>query len=143
MDQFLVCRLGSQDYGIHIKHVESVEPLYPVTRVPATAPFVKGLINLRGVVVPVIDLNGFFGLPDTVATDETRIVIVAAGDIVAGLMVDSTDDVVEIEDGIIQSSPDVLTGVDADYLCGVAPLDRGTVAILNLDKVLDPRAAVR
>ncbi|GJM71448.1 chemotaxis protein CheW [Paenibacillus macerans] len=118
----IVFKLGHEEYGIEVDKVQTIERMMPITRVPKTFSFVKGVINLRGVVIPVIDLRGRFGLPETEYTDQTRIVIVAANDLEVGFIVDSANDVIDLDSDLIDSPPDVVGGVKAKYLDGVAKI---------------------
>lgn len=110
----IVFKLGSEEYGIEVEKVQTIERMMPITRVPKTFSFVKGVINLRGVVIPVIDLRGRFSLPETEYTDQTRIVIVAVGDMQVGFIVDAANDVIDIKSSAIDSPPEVVGGVKSE-----------------------------
>ncbi|MNZ80336.1 Chemotaxis protein CheW [compost metagenome] len=112
--------------------------MIPITRVPKTFSFVRGVINLRGVVIPVIDLRGRFGLPEAEFTDQTRIIIVAANEMEVGFIVDSANDVIDLDSDSIDTPPDVVGGVKAKYLHGVARIsDERLLVMLNLSEVLN------
>ncbi|MBW4837803.1 MAG: chemotaxis protein CheW, partial [Paenibacillaceae bacterium] len=91
----IVFKLGHEEYGIDVDKVQTIERMMPITRVPKTYAFVKGVINLRGVVIPVIDLRGRFGLPEAEYSDQTRIIIVSANEMEVGFIVDSANDVID------------------------------------------------
>ncbi|MGG1311169.1 MULTISPECIES: chemotaxis protein CheW [Cohnella] len=134
----IVFTLAHEEYGIEVDKVRTIERMAPITRVPKTPPFVKGVINLRGVVVPVIDLRGRFGLPETEPTDNSRIIIVAVGDLEVGFIVDSANDVIDIMSDSIEVPPEVVGGVKAKYLSGVAKIgDNRLLILLNLSEVLN------
>ncbi|MEK4435283.1 MULTISPECIES: chemotaxis protein CheW [Paenibacillus] len=140
----IVFKLGSEEYGIEVEKVQTIERMMPITRVPKTFSFVKGVINLRGVVIPVIDLRGRFNLPETDYTDQTRIVIVAVGDMQVGFIVDAANDVIDIKSSAIDSPPEVVGGVKARYLRGVAKLENERLLImLNLHEVLNKSEVVQ
>ncbi|GAB1155495.1 MULTISPECIES: chemotaxis protein CheW [Paenibacillus] len=140
----IVFKLGSEEYGIEVEKVQTIERMMPITRVPKTFSFVKGVINLRGVVIPVIDLRGRFSLPETEYTDQTRIVIVAVGDMQVGFIVDAANDVIDIKSSAIDSPPEVVGGVKARYLRGVAKLENERLLImLNLHEVLNKSEVVQ
>ncbi|MGD0030304.1 chemotaxis protein CheW [Paenibacillus illinoisensis] len=140
----IVFKLGSEEYGIEVEKVQTIERMMPITRVPKTFSFVKGVINLRGVVIPVIDLRGRFNLPETEYTDQTRIVIVAVGDMQVGFIVDAANDVIDIKSSAIDSPPEVVGGVKARYLRGVAKLENERLLImLNLHEVLNKSEVVQ
>ncbi|CAM3357867.1 chemotaxis protein CheW [Marinicrinis lubricantis] len=134
----IVFALGEEEYGVEVDKVQTIERMTPLTRVPKTPDFIKGVINLRGVVVPVIDLRGRFQLPEAEYTDSTRIIIVQVNDIQVGLIVDSANDVIDVSSDKIEAAPEVVGGIRAKYLRGVAKLDNGKLLImLNLDQVLN------
>ncbi|MBB3125903.1 purine-binding chemotaxis protein CheW [Paenibacillus rhizosphaerae] len=133
----IVFKLGSEEYGIEVDKVQTIERMLPITRVPKTYTFVKGVINLRGVVIPVIDLRGRFGLPETEYTDQTRIIIVVVGEMEVGFIVDSANDVIDLNRDRIETPPEVVGGIKARYLDGVAKIgDDRLLIMLNLSEVL-------
>ncbi|MBO2945734.1 chemotaxis protein CheW [Paenibacillus sp. F411] len=134
----IVFTLGSEEYGIEVDKVQTIERMMPITRVPKTYSFVKGVINLRGVVIPVIDLRGRFSLPEVEPTEQTRIIIVAVNDMQVGFIVDSASDVVDLNSDSIDSPPEVVGGIKAKYLRGVAKLsEERLLVMLNLSEVLN------
>jgi purine-binding chemotaxis protein CheW len=133
----IVFRLKDEEYGVEVNQVRSIEKLEHITRVPRTPKFVKGVINLRGVVTPIIDLRSRFGLEEASYTDTTRVIIVAVGELEVGLIVDAANDVIDIPVNAIEPAPEVVGGVEAAYLRGVAKLDKRLLILLNLDKVLN------
>lgn len=134
----IVFTLAHESYGIEVDKVRTIERMSPITRVPKTPPFVKGVINLRGAVVPVIDLRGRFGLPEKEPDDMTRIVIVAVADMEVGFIVDSATDVIDLTDDMVEDPPEAVGGVKAKYLRGVAKLPDGRLLVLlNLAEVLN------
>jgi purine-binding chemotaxis protein CheW len=134
----IVFTLGQEEYGIEVDKVRTIERMMPITRVPKTPAFVKGVINLRGVVIPVIDLRGRFGLPETEAGENSRIIIVAANDLEVGFIVDSANDVVDIMSDAIDVPPEVVGGIKAKYLSGVAKFgDDRLLILMNLSEVLN------
>jgi purine-binding chemotaxis protein CheW len=134
----VVFTLANEEYGIEVDKIKTIERMVPITRVPKTPAFVKGVINLRGVVVPVIDLRGRFGLPETEPTENSRIIIVAAHDLEVGFIVDSANDVLDVMSDAIESPPEVVGGVKAKYLSGVAKIGENRLLILlHLAEVLN------
>src|SRR5690625_1981293 len=97
----IVFQLNNEEYAVSVEQVGSIERMLPITRVPQTADFVKGVINLRGVVIPVIDLRVRFGIEEVEHGDTTRIIIFYLDDIEVGLIVDVANDVVDIPVNII------------------------------------------
>lgn len=140
----IVFALGEEEYGIEVDKVKTVERLMPITRVPKTPPFVKGVVNLRGVVVPVIDLRGRFGLAEVETTDATRIIIVNSGELEVGFIVDQASDVTDINSDNIELPPEVVGGIQAKYLRGIAKTDGGRLLVmLNLSEVLNKAELVQ
>lgn len=134
----IVFALAHEEYGIEVERVKTIERMLPITRVPKTPAFIKGVINLRGVVVPVLDLRGRFGLSTVEPTENARIIIVAAAGLEVGFIVDSANDVIDIEEDAIEQPPEVVGGIKAKYLRGVAKLgDNRLLIMLNLAEVLN------
>ncbi|WP_054028966.1 chemotaxis protein CheW [Bacillus sp. FJAT-28004] len=134
----IVFALGNEEYGIEVDKVRTIERLSPITRVPKTATFIKGVINLRGIVVPVIDLRGRFNLTETATTENSRIIVVSVADIEVGFIVDSANDVIDIDTDTIDLPPEIVGGIKAKYLRGIAKLGEGRLLImLNLSEVLN------
>ena len=132
----IVFQLGDEEYAVSVQQVGSIERMIPITRVPQTADFVKGVINLRGVVTPVIDLRLRFGMEKTDYNDSTRIIIVFVDEMEVGLIVDAANDVIDIPESEIEPTPEVIGTVEAKYIDGVAKLDNRLLILLNMQKVL-------
>lgn len=132
----IVFRLKNEEYAISVEQVGGIEKLESITRVPQTAPFVRGVINLRGVVTPIIDLRVRFGIEETDHTDSTRIIIVFYNGIEVGLIVDAANDVIDIPHDMIEPTPEVIGAVHVDYINGIAKLDKRLLILLDLEKVL-------
>ncbi|MGM0880857.1 MAG: chemotaxis protein CheW [Bacillota bacterium] len=140
----IVFALGNEEYGIEVDKVRTIERLSPITRVPKTAAFIKGVINLRGIVVPVIDLRGRFNLSETTATENSRIIVVAVADMEVGFIVDSANDVIDIDTDSIDTPPEIVGGIKAKYLRGIAKLGEGRLLImLNLSEVLNKNEIIQ
>lgn len=134
----IVFTLAQEEYGIEVDKVRTIERMVPITRVPKTPEFVKGVINLRGIVIPVIDLRGRFSLTETEPTDNSRIIIVAANEMEVGFIVDSANDVLDVMSDAIENPPEVLGGIRAKYISGVAKVGESRLLILlNLLEVLN------
>ncbi len=132
----IVFQLKDEEYGIPVQQVQSIERMMHITRVPKVAKFVKGVMNLRGVVTPIIDLRKRFGIEEVAYTESTRIIIVGVADMEVGLIVDAANDVIDIPEGAIEPPPEVVGTVEVEYLNGVAKLDKRLLILLNLEKVL-------
>ncbi|UHA73916.1 chemotaxis protein CheW [Paenibacillus sp. 481] len=140
----VVFSLAHEEYGIEVEKVKTIERMTPITRVPKTYDFIKGVINLRGVVVPIIDLRGRFGLPESEFTDQTRIIIVTHQELEVGFIVDAASDVMDINEDSIEPAPEVVGGIQAKYLRGVAKIgDNRLLIMLNLTEVLHKSEIVK
>ncbi len=138
--QYLTFSLGGTEYAIAVLRVREIIEYEVVTRVPATPAFIRGVINLRGSVVPVVDLASKFRLPESPVTKRTCIVIVeveADGKkIVMGVLADAVNQVVEFRPGEIEAAPSFGTPIRVDYLQGLGKLGSQFVLILDTDRVL-------
>ncbi|MUV39939.1 Chemotaxis protein [Lentibacillus sp. JNUCC-1] len=132
----IVFQLGNDYYTLPVEQIGLIERMQPITRVPGTAAFVKGVINLRGVVTPVIDLRERFGIEPKAADDATRIIIVHWDEMEVGLLVDKASDVMDIPEADIEPPPELVGTVDIDYIEGVAKVDSRLLILLDLSKVL-------
>lgn len=134
----IVFQLMDKEYAIGVDVVQSIEKLLSITRVPKTPSYVKGVINLRGVVTPIVDLRDRFGLELKEMDDSTRIIIVSLEEFEVGLIVDAANDVLDIPLQSIEPQPEVVGTVESEFISGVAKVDKRLLVMLNLDKVLEP-----
>ncbi|PMC38684.1 chemotaxis protein CheW [Bacillus sp. UMB0899] len=132
----IVFQLQDEEYGIPVQQVRSIEKVQHITRVPRTAPYIKGVINLRGVVTPIIDLRKRFGMQELEDTESTRMIIVSKEDIEVGFIVDSANDVIDIHSDIIEPAPEVVGSVEVEYIQGVAKLEKRLIVMIDLEEVL-------
>jgi purine-binding chemotaxis protein CheW len=134
----IVFQLEEEEYAVSVQQVGSIERIQPITRVPQTEAFVKGVINLRGVITPVIDIRIRFGLEEMEYTESSRIIIVYLDDMEVGLIVDSANDVIDIPENSIEPAPEIIGALDTDYIEGVAKVNDRLLILLDLQKVLTP-----
>lgn len=134
--KLIVFQLVDKEYAIPVDQVRSIEKLQHITRVPRTPSYVKGVINLRGVVTPIIDLRSRFDLSSSEPTESTRVIIVGLEDKEVGLIVDAANDVLDVEREMIEPSPEVVGVVEAEYIGGVVKQNKRLLILLHLDKVL-------
>jgi purine-binding chemotaxis protein CheW len=134
--QLVIFELSKEYYGIDISAVEGIIKMQEITRVPKSPPYVEGIINLRGSVLPVIDLAKRFGITPCERTNETRIVNVIMGDLKIGMIVEGVSEVVTIDESIIEPAPAIVTTINSGYISGIARLDSRLVILLDLNKVL-------
>lgn len=146
--KYLTFRLGSESYGIDVLKIREIIRGTETTTVPQMPAFVKGVINLRGKIIPVMDLRLRFGFPDTPPTEHTCIVVVqvqfAAGrSAQMGLVVDDVEEVVNIAAADMEETPDFGTTIAADYLLGMAKIKSVVKTLLDVDRVVGANAAAQ
>ena len=134
--QLVIFELGGEKFGVNIAAVESIIKMQALTRVPHAPGFVEGVTNLRGTVLPVMDLRKRFGMEVQEASKETRIVVVNLDGIKVGMVVDSVSEVLTIDDKIIEPTPPMVSTVDSAFSVGIAKLEEQLVILLELEKVL-------
>lgn len=132
----IIFQLGKEEYAVPVKQVGSIERITSITRVPGSKSFVKGVMNLRGVITPLIDLRTRFGMEEKEFTNDTRIIIVQIDQIEVGLIVDSANDVLDIPSSQIEPPPEVIGSINVDYIDGVVKVEDRLLILLNLQKVL-------
>ena len=134
--QLVSFRLGNEEFGIDILNVQEINRLVEITKVPKAPQFVEGIINLRGKVIPIIDLRKRFFMDGKDYTQHTRIVVVDINDQVMGMVVDSVDEVLRIPSSTIEPPPEVVSGIDSEYIRGVAKLENRLLILLDLTRIL-------
>lgn len=134
--QIVTFKVGEEEFSVSILKVQEIIRMSEITKVPSSPPFVEGVINLRGKVIPVIDSRKRFGLPAVERTEEARIIVVDSDGKIVGLIVDSVTEVLRLSTNTVEPPPDIVGGVDSEYIDGVGKLDNRLVILLNLDKVL-------
>lgn len=131
--QIVICELGDERFGIDIESVFEIIRSQEITAVPTAPSHVEGVINLRGRVIPVVDLSRRFGMPGVTATKSSRIVVVGSGDARVGLVVDGVSQVLMLHDDWIEPTPDLAAGTSGELIRGIAKLPDGLTILLELD----------
>jgi purine-binding chemotaxis protein CheW len=134
--QLVVFDLAGEHYGVDIGTVREIIQMQTVTRVPGSASFVEGLINLRGVVVPVVDLRKRFGQESAEHDKDTRIMVIHCDGQDIGMIVDSVTEVLRITSDLVEPPSSLIVNVDSKYLLGIAKLTDRLVILLDTDRVL-------
>ena len=138
--KYLTFSLAGEEYGIGILKIREIIGMMPITSVPQTPSFVKGVINLRGKVIPVLDLRLRFGMPEIEYSERTCIIVVEitgqAGKIQIGSVVDSVSEVLNIKGEDIENTPTFGAKLDTEYILGMAKMEGGVKILLDIDKVL-------
>ncbi len=140
--KYLTFSLAKQEYGIVILKIKEIIGVMSITTVPKTPPFIKGVVNLRGKVIPVMDLRLKFGMEEIPYNERTCIIVVEiAGPrstVPMGVVVDSVSDVLHIDTSDIEETPDFGTQLDTKYILGMAKINGGVKILLDIDKVIGP-----
>ncbi len=147
LKKYLTFVLQKEEYGIGILRVREIIGFMDVTPVPRTPDFVKGVINLRGQVIPVIDLRKKFGMPEAEITRETCIIVVEVKRedeevVQMGIVVDNVEEVLDIPEGNIDPSPSFGAEIDTEYIQGMGKVDEEVKILLDIDRVLEDEELV-
>ena len=140
--QYLTFALCGEDYGIDILQVQEIKCLSRITPIPNTPRHVKGVLNLRGTVVPVIDLRTKFGLGEIEYNRFTVIIVVNVGRRVMGLVVDAVSDVLNLADSDVQAAPELGGNLDLSFVTGMARSGERLVTLLDIDRLLREETAI-
>ncbi|MEF2095502.1 chemotaxis protein CheW [Bacillus sp. CFBP9009] len=132
----IVFQIKDKEYAIPVDKVSGIEKILHITRVPKAVKFVKGVINLRDVITPIIDLRVRFGFKEVEYDESTRIIIVILDDMEVGLIVDSANDVLDIPVESIEPQPEVVGHLASEYISGVAKIEKRLLVLINLEKAL-------
>ncbi len=138
--KYLTFSLAGEEYGIGILKVKEIIGMMPITTVPRTPEFVKGVVNLRGKVIPVVDLRRKFGMEETGYTERTCIIVMEiagqTGSLLMGMVVDAVSEVLNIKAAELEETPAFGTKLDTDYILGMAKMNGGVKILLDINKVL-------
>ena len=135
-EKYLAFILDNESYGIEILRVREIIGLMDVTTVPQTPEYMKGVINLRGKVIPVIDLRLKFSMQEKEHTDETCVIVVEVNNTSIGIIVDSVSEVLEITRGEIEESPHFGQDIDTSYIMGLGKVKEKIVILLDIEEIL-------
>lgn len=134
--QLVTFRLGNEDYAVDILKVQEINRMKEITRVPNTPSYVEGVINLRGKVIPVINLRSKFGLTDKDNDTQSRIMIMDIQGITMGLVVDAVSEVLRIPANIVEPTPPMASNISTEYIKGIAKLDDRLIILLDMDMLV-------
>jgi len=134
--QFLTFNLADEYYGVDILKVQEIKGYTTVTRIPNTPDYLKGVLNLRGTIVPIVDLRMKFGMGTTEPTSFTVVVVVNVRNRVMGFLVDAVSDVLDLNAKNIQPPPELGSAVDIDFVAGIGNANDRLVTLLDIDRVL-------
>lgn len=140
-NQYLTFQLGDEQFGIDILRVQEIKGLAHLTQIPNVPPYIRGVMNLRGTVVPVVDLRHRFDMTPAVYNQFTVIIIVTVGQKVMGLVVDAVSDVLNVGEKETEELPDLGGGVDTTFISGMAKFEDRLITLLDIDRLLGNAAA--
>lgn len=141
--QYITFTIGSEEYGVDIMAVREIKGWSDTTHLPNSPPYVRGVINLRGVIVPIFDLRARFGLGPTETTKTHVVIIVAVQSRTIGILVDSVSDILTVPIADIRSVPDMDRSIDDAFLDGLVAVGARMVAIIALDRLFDLRGVAK
>jgi purine-binding chemotaxis protein CheW len=141
--KYLTFFLDNEEYGVEILKVQEIIGRMPVTPVPKTPDYIRGVINLRGKIHPIMDLKLKFGMSGTEITDETCIIVVNAAKMMMGILVDRVSEVANIAAGEIEDTPTFGAGIDTEYLLGVGKTGGRVRLLLDIDKVITAKDIIQ
>jgi purine-binding chemotaxis protein CheW len=136
LNQLISFLVGEEVYGLEILRVKEVIRLREITRLPRAPTFVKGIINLRGDIIPIIDLRDKFGLEHQQYTAMTRVIVVDVGGRLVGMVVDAASQVVRVPADQIDPPPPIAGGLSVEFIKGVGKLEERLIILLNIDRIL-------
>lgn len=138
--QLVTFCVNNEQYAVDILRVQEINRMMTITQVPQSPAGVEGVINLRGRIIPIMDLRVRFGMPKGERTDESRIVVVEAGGAIVGFIVDKVHEVLRISRSTVDAAPAMSSTVESRYIDGVAKLENRLIILLDLDALLGDQA---
>lgn len=133
--QLVVFKLGEEEYGVDILNVQEIIKMVEFTKLPNLPTFIEGVINLRGKIIPVIDLKKRFNLTTKEYNDDNRIVVIDVNNTTVGMVVDAVSEVLRIASNTIEATPALISSIDTDYLKGVGKLEDRLLILLDIEKI--------
>lgn len=134
--QLVTFSIGEEEFGVDILKVQEIIRTMEITKVPRAQNFVEGVINLRGKVIPIIDMRRRFGLDSKTHDQHTRIIVIEINNMIVGFVVDSVSEVLRIPASTVEPPPPVVAGLESEYISGVGKLHDRLLILLDLDKLL-------
>ena len=134
--QFVSFTVDKEEYGVHIEDVQEVVRMPEITHLPQTDSFIKGVINLRGNIIPVIDMRERFRMQSCDYNETTRVIVVSIEDKLVGMIVDTVSQVLEISEEEISDAPDIIHGLSREYIEGIGKVNDSMIILLKIQSVL-------
>ena len=138
-NEFLTFTLGKEEYGIDILRVQEIRSYDAVTAIANTPPFIKGVINLRGVIVPIIDMRIKFNLGNVEYNQFTVVIILNLAHRVVGMVVDGVSDVITLTSEQIKAAPEFSSGLDTQYINGLGAVDQRMIILIDIERLMSSR----
>ena len=133
--QLVTFKVDNEEFAVDILKVQEINKMITITRIPNAPPFVEGVINLRGKIIPIVDLRKRLGFGGKEYDKSTRIIVIELDGMVLGFIVDSVSEVLRISDATVEPPPSLVAGVESDYIEGVGKLDNRLLILLELKKI--------
>jgi len=134
--QLVSFKIGNEEFGVNILKVQEINRMLQITKVPNTPEFIEGVINLRGRVIPVVDLRIKFNMHKKEHDKQTRIIVVELEDKTVGFLVDEVSEVLRIPKSITETPPEIVSNINSDYITAVGKLEDRLIILLDLEKAL-------
>jgi len=134
--QLVTFHIGDEEFGVDILNIQGINRMVEVTKVPNAPDYVEGIINLRGKVIPIIDLRKRLGMVEKEYDKNTRFIVVEMKDKVIGFIVDSVNEVLRINKGITEPPPPMVSGIDSDFITAVGKLEDRLLILLDIERIL-------
>lgn len=134
--QLVSFKIGNEEFGVDILNVQEINKMVQITKVPNSPEFVEGVINLRGRVIPIIDLRTRLRLPKIEHNKDTRIIVVEIAGKTIGFIVDSVQEVLRVPMSITEAPPEIVSGVDSEFIRSVGKLEDRLLILIDLEKIL-------
>ncbi len=136
VNEYVIFKIEREYYGINIHHVENIEKILPITRIPYTKPYIQGVVNLRGNIIPIVHVRKRFLMQEKDFTDESRIIITHVGETKIGIIVDSSSEVLQLDVSSIEEAPVIRGTNDQDFIRQVGKHEGRIIMLIDLPKVL-------
>ena len=140
--QLVTFMIGNEEYGVDILFVHEINRTIQITRVPNTPSFVDGVVNLRGKIIPIVNLRKKLGLDKKRIDNDTRIIVIEMGGTIIGFVVDKVKEVLRVPSGLFENPPDITNGANSEYIKAVGKLDDRLLLMIDLEKVFTNNEAI-
>lgn len=141
--QYVIFNLGSEQYGVDIMKVKEISEFKESTKVPSSPYFIDGIINLRGEIIPIVNLKKRFNIDNNDVNSDTRILVINLNNKNVGFVVDEASQVLRINDDDIDPAPEIIAGIDRQYITGVGKVEEKIIILLDLEKILTDKEKIQ